>query len=70
MRKTMAVSIEGDAVLRDALRELAKSKGITMGKLITDSVFSAHGDELKPILSFFARGGYKSIQLDTEADHA
>jgi len=70
MRKTRAVSIEGDETLRDALNQLAKDKEVTVGKLVADAVNAAYGEELKPILSFFRRGGYKSIQLDKEIEHA
>lgn len=70
MRKTMAVSIEGDELTREALTQLAKDKKITVGKLVADAVNAQYGEELKPIRSFFKRGGYKSIQLDKEIEHA
>lgn len=70
MRKTRAVSIEGDAVFADALHLLAKNKEITVGKLVADAVHAVYGEELQPLVSFFRRGGYKSIQLEKEKDNA
>lgn len=70
MRKTLAVSIEGDRELRDALNQLAKEKQVTLGKLIADAVDAKYGSELKPLISFFRKRGYVSIQLDKETEHA
>jgi hypothetical protein len=57
MFPTIAISFEGDDADRASLRELARRRKTTVGKLTKEAVWAAFGDELREIKPFFVETG-------------
>lgn len=57
MFPTTAISFEGDDVDRASLRELARRRKTTVGKLTKAAIERAYGDELAILRPFFAANG-------------
>lgn len=74
MKKTTAVSIEGDRALTRALNRYAEDNNTTVGKLVADAVNEKYGHALAPLLSFFRQRDKSNTQMagepEPEAEHA
>lgn len=71
MRKTTAVSYEGDRYEISALNQLAKEKGVSAGSLVASAVREKYERELAPIISFFRKRDLQKSQLPSvEGEHA
>lgn len=74
MKKTTAVSYEGDKPEIKALGQLADEMGISIGRLVADAVRKAHGAELDKITPFFRKRdlskSHTTSEKVDEADHA
>jgi hypothetical protein len=55
-RKTLSVSLEADRDYVRALGILAENQGTTIGELTRRATDAMFGDELKPLVIFFAKG--------------
>lgn len=50
---------------RSALRQLADEKNKKVGDLVRDAIDAMYGDELAPLLSYFAKRGKKNARSVT-----
>lgn len=57
MLGAIAISFEGDDADRASLRELARRRSTTVGKLTKEAVWQTYGEELAAIKPFFVENG-------------
>ncbi len=63
---TTAISYEGDDIDRASLRELARRKKMTVGKLTKEAIDTVFGQELAEIRPFFvAQGSSWNVRPDS-----
>lgn len=61
---TITITVRGDEVFKAAVRELARTKGVTQGDLVREAIDKVFGAELENLLIFFARDLVSTDNID------
>lgn len=68
---TTAVPFTGERTELDALKQLARERNTTVGKMVAAAIHAQYGAEMKPLISFFRKRDYDNSQVSkSETEHA